>query len=65
MSQNNQDALGLVGKKHWENLLFWRRMISLSDDGPMPINNVKVYGEGVGLNTAAGTEKELNRLFVQ
>lgn len=40
-------------------------MISLSDDGPMPINNVKVYGEGVGLNTAAGTKKELNRLFVQ
>ncbi len=63
VSQNNQDALGPVGKKHWENLLFWRKMISMSDEGPMPINNVKVYGEGVGLNTAAGTEKEAVERF--
>ena len=63
VSQNNQDALGPVGKKHWENLLFWRKMIAMSDEGPMPINNVKVYGEGVGLNTAAGTEKEAVERF--
>jgi len=63
VSQNNQDALGPVGKKHWENLLFWRKMISMSDEGPMPINNVKVYGQGVGLNTAAGTEKEAVERF--
>ncbi len=63
VSQNNQDALGPVGKKHWENLLFWRKMISMSNEGPMPINNVKVYGQGVGLNTAAGTEKEAIERF--
>ena len=63
VSQNNQDALGPVGKKHWENLLFWRKMIAMSDEGPMPINNVKVYGEGVGNNTAAGTEKEAVERF--
>lgn len=63
VSQNNQDALGPVGKKHWDNLLFWRKMIAMSDAGPMPINNVKVYGQGVGLNTAAGTEKEAIERF--
>ena len=63
VSQNNQDALGPVGKKHWDNLLFWRKMIGMNDEGPMPINNEKVYGEGVGLNTAAGTEKEAIERF--
>jgi hypothetical protein len=63
VSQNNQDALGPVGKKHWENLLFWRKMIALSDEGPMPVNNEKVYGQGVGNNTAAGTEKEAVERF--
>ena len=63
VSQNNQDALGPVGKKHWDNLLFWSRMISMNDEGPMPINNEKVYGQGVGLNTAAGTEKEAVERF--
>ncbi len=63
VSQNNQDALGSVGKKHWENLLSWRKMIAKSDEGPMPINNVKVYGEGLGNNTAAGTEKEAVERF--
>lgn len=62
VSQNNQDSRGpLTGKKHYENLVFWRRMIAMS--GPMPINNVKVYGEGVGLNTSAGTEKEAIERF--
>jgi hypothetical protein len=63
VSQNNQDALGPVGKKHWENLLFWRKMIALSDEGPMPVNNEKVYGQGIGNNTAAGTEKEAVERF--
>lgn len=63
VSQNNQDALGPVGKKHWENLVFWRRMIAMNDEGPMPINNEKVYGNGVGTNTAAGTEKEAVERF--
>jgi hypothetical protein len=48
VSQNNQDALGPVGKKHWENLLFWRKLIAMGENGPMPINNEKVYGQGVG-----------------
>lgn len=63
VSQNNQDALGPVGKKHWENLVFWRRMVAMNDEGPMPINNEKVYGNGVGTNTAAGTEKEAVERF--
>ena len=63
VSQNNQDALGPVGKKHWKNLVLWRRMIALNDEGPMPINNEKVYGNGVGTNTAAGTEKEAVERF--
>jgi len=63
VSQNNQDALGPVGKKHWENLVFWRKMIAMNDEGPMPINNEKVYGNGVGTNTAAGTEKEAVERF--
>ncbi len=63
VSQNNQDALGPVGKKHWENLVFWRKMIAMQDEGPMPVNNEKVYGRGVGENTAAGTEKEAVERF--
>ena len=63
VSQNNQDALGPVGRKHWENLLFWRKMIAMGEHGPMPINNEKVYGNGVGNNTAAGTEKEAVERF--
>ena len=63
VSQNNQDALGPMGKKHWENLLFWRKMIAMGDHGPMPLNNEKVYGNGVGTNTAAGTEKEAVERF--
>ncbi len=63
VSKNNQDALGAVGKRHWENLLLWRKMIALDEHGPMPINNEKVYGQGVGTNTAAGTEKEAVERF--
>jgi len=63
VSQNNQDALGPVGKKHWENLVFWRKMIAMGEQGPMPLNNEKVYGHGVGTNTAAGSEKEAIERF--
>jgi hypothetical protein len=63
VSQNNQDALGAVGRRHWENLLYWREMIGAGKKGPMPVNNVKVYGQGVGANTAAGTEKEAIERF--
>ena len=48
VSQNNQDALGPVGKKHWENLLFWRKMIAMSNEGPMPVTRN-------GINTTAMT----------
>ena len=49
VSQNNQDAPGpRSGKQHWENLLYWREMILAQGHGPMPINNEKVYGQGVG-----------------
>jgi len=63
VSQNNQDALGPTGRKHWENLIFWRDMIASGSEGPMPLNNEKVYGEGAGLNTAAGTQKEAIERF--
>jgi hypothetical protein len=33
VSQNNQDALGPVGKKHWENLLFWKRQLTKNQLG--------------------------------
>jgi len=63
VSQNNQDALGAVGKKHYENLIYWRDMIASGNKGTMPINNEKVYGQGLGLNTAAGTQKEAIERF--
>ncbi|MDZ7717674.1 MAG: hypothetical protein U5K72_02495 [Balneolaceae bacterium] len=63
VSQNNQDAAGAVGHKHWENLIYWRNMIDAQQDGPMPINNIKVYGESVGNNVRAGTEKEAVERF--
>lgn len=58
ISQNNQDALGAVGRQHYENVIRWRTIIAAHPEGPMPMNNEKVYGQGVGGNTAAGTEKE-------
>ena len=59
VSQNNQDALGpRSGKQHWENLLYWREIILAQGLGPMPINNEKVYGQGVGTNTAAGSQRD-------
>ncbi|MDR8389680.1 hypothetical protein NC796_00935 [Aliifodinibius sp. S!AR15-10] len=63
VSQNNQNAAGTVGYKHYENLLHWRNMINAQQEGPMPMNNVKVYGVGVGENTAAGTEQEAIERF--
>ncbi len=43
--------------------MYWREMIAAGPGGPMSINNVKVYGQGVGANTAAGTEKEAVERF--
>jgi len=63
VSQNSQDAAGAVGHKHWENLIYWRSMIDAQQEGPMPINNVKVYGEGLGNNVRAGTAKEAVERF--
>ncbi len=62
-SQNNQDALGAVGRNHYENMIRWRNIIAAHPNGPMPMNNEKVYGEGVGGNVAAGTEKEAVERF--
>ncbi len=36
---------------------------TMGDRGPMPLNNKKVYGQGGGTNTAAGTEKEAVERF--
>jgi hypothetical protein len=58
VSQNNQDACGAWGKKHGDNLLFWRKMISMSVEGSMPLNNEKIYGHGLGLKNNIGTEKD-------
>ena len=63
VSQNNQDAAGAVGHKHWENLIYWRSMIDAQQEGPMPMNNVKVYGQGVGNNPIAGTANEALERF--
>lgn len=63
VSQNNQNAAGTIGYKHYENLLHWRNMINAQQEGPMPMNNVKVYGVGVGANTAGGSEMEAIERF--
>ncbi len=63
VSQNNQHAAGTVGYKHYENLIYWRSMIDAQQKGPMPMNNVKVYGAGTGENTTAGTGMEAIERF--
>lgn len=57
ISQNNQDSKGGRGKAHWDNLMFLREKIA--SFGPVPMNNVKVYGATDGnLNYSAGSETE-------
>ena len=63
VSQNSQNAAGAVGYQHYENLIYWRGMIDAQPEGPMPMNNVKVYGAGVGANTAGGSEMEAIERF--
>lgn len=63
VSQNNQNAAGAVGYRHYENLIYWRSIIDAQQEGPMPVNNEKIYGAGIGENTGAGTEKEAIERF--
>jgi len=56
ISQNNQDSKGGRGKAHWDNLMYFRKKIA--SFGPMPMNNVKVYGALDGRNYSAGSESE-------
>lgn len=58
ISQNNQDSRGARGNGHWDSILYWREKLVSHPDGPMPMNNVKVYGAGDGANYSAGTESE-------
>ena len=55
ISQNNQDSRGGRGPAHYENIVDWRKKLQ---GDPMPMNNVKIYGSGVGANYSAGTQKE-------
>lgn len=64
ISQNNQDSRGGRGRGHWDNLMYWRSKIASHAEGPMPMNNVKVYGAVDGANYSAGTEAEaMNRFW--
>ena len=64
ISQNNQDSRGARGHAHWENIISWREKLISFGSGPMPMNNVKVYGGGKGSNYSAGTETEaINRFW--
>jgi len=64
ISQNNQDSRGARGHAHWANIINWREKIISFGSGPMPMNNVKVYGGGKGSNYSAGTETEaINRFW--
>jgi hypothetical protein len=55
ISQNNQDSRGGRGPAHYANIMDWRAKLTAH---PMPMNNVKIYGAGVGQNYSAGTGKE-------
>jgi len=55
ISQNNQDSRGGRGPAHYANIMDWRVKLEAN---PMPMNNVKIYGAGVGRNYSAGTGKE-------
>jgi len=55
ISQNNQDSRGARGPAHYKNIIDWRNKLQAN---PMPLNNVKIYGSGVGANYSAGDRKE-------
>jgi hypothetical protein len=63
VSQNNQNSAGAVGYDHYENLLHWRSMVAAQQQGPMPINNEKLYGAGAAENNSAGTGVEAIERF--
>ena len=64
ISQNNQDSRGGRGQGHWDNIINWRKKIASHAGGPMPMNNVKVYGAKDGVNYSAGSETEaINRFW--
>jgi hypothetical protein len=65
ISQNNQDSRGARGPGHWDNILNWRQKLAYHRRGPMPMNNVKMYGAQDGSkNYSAGTETEaINRFW--
>ncbi len=58
ISQNSQDSKGARGRAHYENVVKWRRIIELAPEGPMPMNNEKIYGSADGRNYSAGHGKE-------
>ena len=58
VSQNNQDSKGGRGTLHYDNLIHWRRMIEADPQGPLPMNNEKIYGSGDGRNYSSGTGRE-------
>jgi hypothetical protein len=63
ISQNSQDSRGARGPAHWQNIMFWRELIEAGSRGPMPMNNVKIYGAGSAENFSAGTENEAVHRF--
>ena len=57
ISQINQDSKGARGPAHWDYLMFLRQKIA--SFGPVPMNNVKIYGATDGNNNySAGSETE-------
>jgi hypothetical protein len=57
ISQTNQDSKGARGPAHWDYIMFLRQKIA--SYGPMPMNNVKIYGASDGsTNYSAGSETE-------
>ncbi len=63
ISQNSQDSKGARGRAHYENVVRWRGYIDLSPEGPMPMNNEKIYGSADGRNYSAGHGKEAEDRF--
>ncbi|WP_157971911.1 hypothetical protein [Pleomorphovibrio marinus] len=63
ISQNNQDSKGARGRKHYENVLAWGRLLESDPGGIMPMNNEKIYGSADGRNYSAGHGKEAEDRF--
>ncbi|WP_158857114.1 hypothetical protein [Lunatibacter salilacus] len=63
ISQNNQESRGARGKAHWENVVKWRRILELQEEGAMPMNNEKIYGSRENTNYSFGTGTEAEDRF--